>query len=370
MRRALFFALLAVFSALSAPAGEATEDRLSKYFGAWYSVCPGTSVTVSELREIAIPGYEAYRVERRCDLKNRNEMSIALVDGAADEVFVGEVLHSDERKDEPFSAARDVPLIEAALKDAYGVPVTVQVEPAGVASESSVRTNALLPIRVLLRQSADATAAVSGFVSADGASLLLGSFRPLGEDPASLRDRALAESPGVRPPKGSFVVTAFMDFQCERCRQRMPKVRDFVWARGGVLEVRFLPLVKVHNWAFAAAENAAALANVSPALYAKYEEALAPRAGGMTEAGAREIASDVAEAAAVRQAYEAELSSGRARDRVVRDIELALSLGLNSTPVFFFRGAQLTGEPGLAENAIQRGLGNAAEASRPGSARP
>jgi protein-disulfide isomerase len=362
MRRGLFFAVLAVFTALSARAAESTEDRLSRYFGAWYSVCPGTSVTVSELREIAIPGFEAYRVERRCELKNRNEMSIALVDRTADEVFVGEVLHSDERKNEPFSSARDVPLIEAALKDAYGVPVSVRVEPAG--------RNALLPIRALLRQSADATAAVSGFVSADGASLLLGSFRPLDEDPAALRDRALAESPGVSPPKGSFLVTAFMDFQCERCRQRMPKVRDFVTARGGVLDVRFLPLVKVHNWAFAAAESAAALANVSPVLSTKYEEALSPRAGGLTEAGARQIASDVAEAAGVGEAYEAELSSGRARNRVVRDIELAFSLGLNSTPVFFFRGAQLTGEPGLAENAIQSGLGNAAAAPRPDSARP
>jgi protein-disulfide isomerase len=370
MRRAWFFALLAVFFALPARAAETTKDRLSKYFGGWYSVCPGTSVTVSELREIAIAGYDAYRVERRCDLKNRNEMSIALVNRSADEVFVGEVLHSDERKDQPFSAARDVPLIEAALKDAYGVPVSLQVEPAGVASGSSDRANGLLPIRVLLRQAPDATAAVSGFVSADGASLLLGSFHPLGEDPAVLRERALAPSPAGREPKGSFVVTAFMDFQCDRCRQRMPKVRDFVRARGGVLDVRFLPLVKIHNWAFTAAESAAALANFSPALSAAYEEALAPRAAGLTEAGARQIGSDVAEAAGVREAYEAELSSGRARDRVVRDIELALSLGLNSTPIFFFRGAQLTGEPGLAENAIQSGLGNAAEASRPGSARP
>ncbi|MEX0879089.1 MAG: hypothetical protein WEB59_16425 [Thermoanaerobaculia bacterium] len=34
MRRALFFALLAVFSAASAVAGEATKGRLSRDFGA------------------------------------------------------------------------------------------------------------------------------------------------------------------------------------------------------------------------------------------------------------------------------------------------------------------------------------------------
>ena len=364
MRRASFFALLAVFSALPASAAESTKDRLSKYFGGWYSVCPGTSVTVSELREIAIPGYEAYRVERRCELKNRNEMSITLVNRAADQVFIGEVLHSDERKNQPFSAAKDVPQIEAALKDAYGVPVSIQVEPAGPPPTLSFRFASFCDRRRTpprrFRASSPRTAP----------RCFSGPFVPSARIRRALRERALSESPAGRPSKGSFVVTAFMDFQCDRCRVRVPKIRDFVWSRGGTLDVRFLPLVKVHNWAFAAAESAAALANVSPELYAKYEEALAPRASGLTEAGARGIGSDVAEAAGVREAYEAELSSGRARDRVVRDIELALSLGLNSTPVFFFRGAQLTGEPGLAENAIQSGLGNAAEASRPGSSRP
>jgi hypothetical protein len=361
MRKALFFGLLWAFAAPPAGAAPATRERLSRYFAAWYSVCPSTKVAVTEASEISIPGYEAYRVERHCDLKNRNEMAVTLVDAAKDEVFVGEVLHSDERRGEPFAAARDLPVLEAALRDVYGVPVSILL--------ASGSRGALQPIRVSLQESEGATAKVSGYVSQDGASLLLGAFRPFGVDPAALRDRMLSESAGVRPAKGGFVVTAFIDFQCEKCRQRTPRLRDFVWTHGGALEIRFLPLVKVHNWAFAAAEGAAALANISPSLYAQYEEALFPRAGTMTSAAARQLAADIADAAGTREAFDAEMTSGRARDRVVRDIELGLSLGLNSTPAFFFRGAYLTAEPGLVENFIQGSSGKAPKASAPGARR-
>src|SRR6266496_1161940 len=57
-------------------------------------------------------------------------------------------------------------------------------------------------------------------------------------------------------------VTEFVDFQCERCRVRAPEVKKFVVEQGGAMEVRLLPLAKVHDWAFPAAEYGAALAAV------------------------------------------------------------------------------------------------------------
>jgi protein-disulfide isomerase len=347
------------FISIAARADTATRDQLRRYFAEWFSVCPDSRVTVAEDRELSIPGFEAYQIERHCKLKNREEQSVALLDPARREVFVGQVLHSDERRDQPFSAATDFPVLAEALRGMFGTPVSLEL--------GSGSRGTLLPIRVAVRQSADATATMPGFVSQDGASLLLGEFFPLDERPDALRERLLSESPGVRPPKGSFAVTAFIDFQCEKCRVRTPKVRDFVWTHGGALEIRFLPLVKVHNWAFAAAEQAAALADVSPALYAKYEDALFPRAGAMNEKAARELAADIADAAGVRPAFEAELSSGRARQRVIRDIELALRLGLNGTPVFFYRGAELTPEPEVVEAYLQQKLTNASAATGKGS---
>ena len=361
MRRALFSAILAVLAALPAGADQAAEESLEKFFTGWFSVCPGTRVSARALPEIAIPGYPAYRVERQCELKNRGQSVVALVDRASREVFVGEVLHSSERRGAGFAPEKDVPVLEGVLQDAYGVPASIEMLPGA--------RGPLLPIRVALLQAPGATAAVAGFVSQDGATVLLGAFHPLSGDPAAIRESLLAASSGVRPSNSAFYVTAFIDFQCERCRARTAKVRDFVWTRGGALEIRFLPLVKVHDWAFAAAETAAALANISPSAYLKYEEAIFPRAGAMTAAGARELGADVADGAGVREAFDAELSSGRARQRVVRDIDLALSLGLNGTPIFFFRGAELTSDRGLAEAAIGSALSGGGKGAGAGSGR-
>jgi hypothetical protein len=348
MRRTRLLSLIVLAAAAALEATPANRDRVSKYFEGWYSFCPGTQITVSEMSDVSIAGYEAYRVERHCELKNRNEMNVALVDPAKNEVFIGEVLYDASRRGRPFSPMSDAPVIEAALKEAYGVPATLMLETGSRGD--------LLPVRISLLQAPNASAKISGFVSRDGAALLIGEFRPLNVNPADYREKVIAESKGVRPPKGTFFVTAFIDFQCERCRQRTPEIRDFVGSRGGGLEIRFLPLVKVHDWSFAAAESAAALSNVSPNLYTKYEEAIFPRAGSMNAAAAREVAADVADAAGARAAFDAELSSGRARDRVVRDIELALRLALVGTPAFFYRGAFLTGENGLAEKAIEARL--------------
>jgi protein-disulfide isomerase len=342
-------------------ADAATEDRVAQYFGGWYPVCPNTRVTVAPAVNVVIPGFESYRVARQCDAKHRDEISLTLVDTARDEIFVGELLYNAERRNQPFSPATDMPVIRATLQDTYNLPVALRLEKAARGS--------LIPLQITLRLADGALPTLSGFVSLDGAALLVGEFRPFSIPPERWRDTLLSESPAIRLGRGSFAVTAFIDFQCEKCRQREPQVRDFVAKRGGALEIRFLPLVKIHDWAYAAAESAAGLWRVSPALYEKYQDAIFPRAGAMTDAAARELAADVAEAAGSRQAFEAEIASGRARAHVVRDVQLALRLGLNSTPVFFYRGASLASDPNAAENFIQSRLPSDAKSSSPGSPR-
>ena len=363
MRKAHFSTLKALIPALfgvllSAPvwAAEATPDRLSKYFTAWYSVCPETKVTVSRVAELAVPGFESYRVERSCALKNRNEMSITLYDSAQDAVFVGEVLHDDTRKGRPFSQAQDLPVLQNILGEAYGVPVSVELVAGARGS--------LKPIRGSVRLAEGASASIAGFVSEDGATFLLGRFQPLAVPPDAFRQKLLSESPGIRPRAGKYYVTAFIDFQCEKCRQRTPQMEDFAFTHGGgALEIRFLPMMRVHEWAFAAAETAAALANVKPELYTQYERMVFAEASGMNEAAVRQAGADVAEAARVGPAYREELSSGRARQRVARDVELAIRLGLNGTPNFFYDGAFLSSDTGIAENFIDGRLRKAPTAS-------
>jgi hypothetical protein len=353
MRRILVLAALTAILSAPARADEATRQRVARYFTEWYSVCPGTKVTVTDAREIAIPGYTAYRAERACDLKNRNESNVTLIDAAGKQIFVGQVLHDDSRKNQPFKAATDLPNIRGALAQEYGLPVGISVK--------GDMNAALIPLVIGIQEAPSAIANLSGFVSHDGATILLGEFFPFDVAPMTMREKLIAESPGApkAPAKAVFTMTAFIDFQCEKCRVRTPQVRDYAFTHGGVLQTRFLPLVKIHDWSFAAAESAAALANVSPQLEDNYERAIFPKAETMNSKAAYDLAGDVAEAAGSRKAFEEEFRSGRGRDRVLADINLALRLGLNGTPVFFFRGAWLSSEPDLAEHYVEGRLSEA-----------
>ena len=344
MRKILVLALL--FSQLAVSAARADEDtrqRLIRFFGGWYSWYPNSLLRATDSREVEIPGFETYRVDRTCESKFHRESNVVLFDRSKDEIFVGEVFHDLVRKmaKRPFDPAADVAPIEGSLAEAYGLPVKLRLD-------DGMARGLLKPIGITIRHAENATVSIPGFVSSDGASLLIGEFHPLSSDAQSVRRRLLAESAGIRPSKGDFYVTEFLDFQCERCRVRAPEVQKVVRERGGAVEVRLLPLTKVHDWAFTAAERASALAEISPALYAKFEEALFSR-DGLNAAAVQDLASDIAEASGEKGKFESELASGRARQRVLRDIRLAIRLGLSGTPAFLHEGNFVSGEKELFE---------------------
>jgi len=350
VRKTLCITILAsLLSAGAATADPATRQRLIRHFGSWYSYFPGSRVSVRETSEIALPGLEAYRVQRHSESKRHQESNVALVDPARGEVFVGRVFHDDARAaaKRPFDPSSDLASIEAHLTEAYGLPVKVVAKG---------NRGALREISISVQQVPGASVSYSGYVSEDGASLLLGEFHSLEEGAEALRKRLLAQTPGVRTGSGAFTVVEFLDFQCDRCRVRAPEVKKFASERGGMVEVHLLPLTKVHPWAFAAAESAAALAGVSPRLFTKYEEALFARAEGMTEKAARELAADIAEAAGSKKEFEEELASGRARERVLSDIRLAMRLGITGTPYFLYEGVLVSGERDLLETYLREKL--------------
>jgi len=362
VRKILVLALLfSQFAASPLRADEETRQRLIRFFGGWYSWYPNTMIQVKGSREVEIAGFETYRVNRFCDSKLHQESNVALVDHSRDEVFVGEVFHDLVRRmaKRSFDPAADAPQIEGSLSEAYGLPVKVKLE-------EGMARGTLKSISITIRHAENAPVSIPGFVSEDGASLLIGEFHPLSSDAQSVRRRLMSDSPAIRPAKGEFYVTEFLDFQCERCRVRAPQVKKMVTEKGGAVEIRLLPLTKVHDWAFAGAEYAAALANVDPATYSKYEEALFSR-DGMTAAAARQIALDIAEAAGGKEKFESELASGRARERVARDIRLAIRLGLSGTPSFLHEGNFVSGERELFEAYLRAKV---APTTRPEAAVP
>ena len=359
--RALSSALAAAL--LVGAAASPLRDRLISFYTGWFPRIPGTHFVASPAPDVAVPGFTAYLISRAADPAappglSRNESTVALVgsSGTASggEVFVGDVLHDSQRvaAKRAFDPGADLLNMKASLEEGFGVPV--RVERRGEAR------GALLPLAVLVRLDGNTFASRPAFVSSDGATLLLGEFHPIAESPESWRKKLLAAAPGVRTDTGSFFVTEFLDFQCERCKRRTPEGRAAARQLGGAVDVHFLPLVKSHEWAFSAAESAAGLAGIGDArgsgaaLYARYEEMVFARSEGMTAAGARQLAADVAEAAGERERFEAEISSGRARERVVRDVELATRLGVGATPAFVVDGRLVPGERGFLEGELAR----------------
>lgn len=356
MRKITGFRALAgvpVLALALAPASP-VRDRLISFYTGWFARIPGTHFVASPAPDVVVPGFTAYLISRAPDPAappglSRNESTVALV-ASGGEVFVGDVLHDSQRvaAKRAFEPGADLPNMKASLEEGFGVPVRIERrgEPRG----------ALLPLAVLVRLEGNAFASRPAFVSSDGATLLLGEFHPIAESPESWRKKLLAAAPGVRTETGSFFVTEFLDFQCERCKRRTPEGRAAARQLGGAVDVHFLPLVKSHEWAFSAAESAAALAGAGGggALYARYEEMMFARSEGMTAAGARQLAADVAEAAGERERFEAEISSGRARERVVRDVELATRLGIGATPAFVLDGRLVPGERGFLEGELAR----------------
>jgi hypothetical protein len=344
--------LLAVFLLGAAPL-LSPRDRLTSFYTGWFARIPGTHVSVSEAPEVSVPGLKAYLASRAPDAAAppglmRNESAVALHDAATGEIFVGEVLHDSQRvaAKRAFDAGADLPNMTASLQEGFGVPVRIERRGAS--------RGALLPLVVSVRLDPETFASRPAFVSSDGATLLIGEFHPAGESPELWRRKVLAASPGVRVEPGSFFVTEFLDFQCERCKRRTPEARLAARERGGAVEVHFLPLVKSHEWAFPAAESAAALAALPGALYSRYEEMVFARSEGLTAAGARQLALDVAEAAGEKERFEAEISSGRARYRVARDVELAARIGVGGTPAFIVDGRLVPGERGFLEGELAR----------------
>jgi protein-disulfide isomerase len=352
--------LLALAAAGVLAATSPASDRVGRYFEEWFPYFPGASVAVVPVPDLSLPGLDAFRADHRSSSQAHQESNVALSDGAAQEIFVGDVFGDPRRRGSgrPFTPATDLPNIQSSLQEALGLAVRVSSAPGPA-------HGVLRPLAIGIRQRGDAVLNRPAFVSEDGSVLAIGEFRPASESPRAFRQKLLAEQPGIRVGSGKALVAEFIDFQCERCRARAPEIEKVAASYGGSVEAHFLPLVRFHDWAFTAAEAAMALASIDPALYAKYRAAVFASAGSLNEAGCRDLAADVAESAGVGARYRQEIANGRARDRVLADQALAARLGVVITPTFVHDGMLVSGEAGLLENRLFERLGRPPAAKKP-----
>ena len=171
-------------------------------------------------------------------------------------------------------------------------------------------------------QEGDAFATRAGFISGDGATLMLGEFRPSeSESPTAFRAKLLGERARVRvragvSPEGGMVL--MREPHSPDARRAPPGHRPRA-ARSNPVHS---PWCKQHAWAFAAAESAAALGRRQAGAVQKVRGERVRALRGVSIAAARELATDIAAAAGAGEAYAAEIASGRAPGWVLSDVGL------------------------------------------------
>ena len=129
MRGFLLTSFLVGAAAFAVAAPAPPRERIAAYFRGWYAHVPGSEIVATPTKEVALPGLESFMVERQAASKSRQESSLVLYDPSADEIFVGDVFGDPERaaSGRPFETSRDLPNVEASVRDMFGLPVRVQM---------------------------------------------------------------------------------------------------------------------------------------------------------------------------------------------------------------------------------------------------
>ncbi|TPG16828.1 DsbA family protein [Pedococcus bigeumensis] len=152
------------------------------------------------------------------------------------------------------------------------------------------------------------------------------------------------------PGTGKVVLVEFLDFECESCRAAYPVVEDLRTKYAGKVDfvVRYFPIPSHAN-----ALNAA-VAVESAAQQGKFEEMYKRMYETQTSWGEQQDSkADVfrgfaAEMGLDMVAYDKAVADKATAERVERDREDGLALGVNGTPTFFLNGKQL--EPTSVED--------------------
>jgi protein-disulfide isomerase len=143
-----------------------------------------------------------------------------------------------------------------------------------------------------------------------------------------------------------IVMAEFSDFQCPFCSKAHATVKQFMAKHQDkvTLVYKHLPLVTIHAEAMPAA--LASWAALQQGKFWEYHDALFEKQAELGEkfylAQAKELGLDLA-------GFNKDRQSAEAKAAIAKDIELAKSLDVNSTPTFFLNGVGFAGAVDLSE---------------------
>jgi protein-disulfide isomerase len=172
-----------------------------------------------------------------------------------------------------------------------------------------------------------------------------------------------------QPVKGNqsapATIVEFTDYQCPSCASMQPIIDRLLKEFGDKarLVARDFPL-RQHAYAIKAAEAAEAAREQG-----KYWEYTALLYGNQTALSIEDLKKYASQLGLDRQMFDQALDSGKFADRVQRDMEDGLKVGVNSTPAFYINGKQV---PSNTYEALKQALEAAlrVEAKRNAASKP
>jgi protein-disulfide isomerase len=167
-------------------------------------------------------------------------------------------------------------------------------------------------------------------------------FQQLSAEPRLI----IRNSPVTGAASQKIVMAEFSDFQCPFCSKAHSTVKQFMAKHQDTVTLTYkhLPLVEIHAEAMPSA--LASWAALQQGKFWEYHDALFAKQAQLGEklyvAQATELGLDL-------EKFNKDRSSPAAKAAIDKDVELARSLGVNSTPTFFMNGVGFAGAVDLSE---------------------
>jgi len=245
-------------------------------------------------------------------------------------------------------SALDKATLEAYVRHLFvwGPQIQMQIEdpkPSQLAGFYEVKIHA---------KSGNATQDVSFFVSKDGQKIVKGDAFDVAQNPfkPELEKLKTELQPSIGTPGATVVLVEFSDFQCNFCKEEAKMLRANLlssYPKQARLYFKDFPLEQIHSWAKPAAIAGRCVFQQSATVFWDYHDWIFDH---QVEITADNLKSKVLEFAKTKEKEIDALQLGRCIDakateaEILKSVEEAKALNVNSTPTLFVNGRRLPGQ--------------------------
>ncbi len=337
----------------AAPTGRVPEvRRFAQEYLPWE---PDSRVTVTPVPAENLPGFEAYRVERKGKYDKLDTTTTYFVSSDGRWIFTGSVVKSTmpAAKIRPIRSDADVAGIGDYFGKLFNSRATAVLDPR--MDKAGVRG---VDVRL---DTGYFTQVMPVYVAADGTFLLAGQLWKLAEDVAQQRKAliSLSDSPwqGVKDPK--IVIAEYADMECPFCKKRGLEMDKLMDKYADKLKIRryykYYPLWANHVWSTKAASAAVCLSRFNPNLVFQLKGLCYQNQETLTLEALDRLVFDVADSAGVpRTQFTSCYLQPDSFAPIARDMEEGGRLGVNSTPSYYVNGVFVYWVPdGVMEDLLK-----------------